>query len=143
MKTHKSKGDFLFITRQCDYAIRTIRILAKSDLLSVGEICAAEHIPQPYAYKILKKLEKAKFLSSVRGTNGGYRLVADTKDISLYDIYAAVEGGMYLNECLQEGYDCPNNIGGKTCAVHRELCELQKDFIAELRKRNMKDILED
>ena len=49
----------MFITRECDYAVRVIRAL-QGERLSVPEICEKEAITAPFAYKILKKLQKAK-----------------------------------------------------------------------------------
>ena len=49
----------MFITRECDYAVRVLRALAGETRLSVNEICDREAITAPFAYKILKKLQKA------------------------------------------------------------------------------------
>ena len=44
----------MFITRECDYAVRVLRALAGETRLSVNEICDREAITAPFAYKILK-----------------------------------------------------------------------------------------
>ena len=49
----------MLITRECDYAVRVVRALADGRRMSVGEICEKEFITAPFAYKILKKLQKA------------------------------------------------------------------------------------
>ena len=131
----------MFISREYDYALRILRILDGNGRLSVGQICEAEHVPQPYAYKILKKLEKASILKSRRGTQGGYELTADLATVSLYDVYKAVEGELYLNECMKDGFRCPNNEGGKHCRVHVELCGMQEKFAAQMKARSIKDVL--
>lgn len=129
----------MFFTRQYDYALRVVRALSEGKLLSVNEICAAEYIAQPFAYKILKKLEKASFVVSRRGANGGYQLIKDPRDILLYDIYVAIEGEIYINECLQDGYICPNRA---TCMLHNEMYKLQEEFIGRLKERSIYTILE-
>ena len=131
----------MFISREYDYALRILRALAGSERLSVGQICETEHIPQPYAYKILKKLEKASILTGYRGAQGGYELTAKLSEVSLYDVYEAVEGELRINECMRGGYRCPNNEGGKRCTVHIELCEMQKQFAEQMKARSMADIL--
>ena len=131
----------MFISREYDYALRILRALAGEKRLSVGQICEAEHIPQPYAYKILKKLEKASILAGYRGAQGGYELARKLAEVSLYDVYEAVEGALCINECMQEGYRCPNNEGGRHCSVHSELCDMQKQFAALMKARSMEDIL--
>ena len=130
----------MLISRECDYSIRIVRALAREKRLTVGQICKLEHVPQPYAYKIIKKLENAGILKGYRGVHGGYELAAKLTNISLYDIYKAIEDKLILNECMQEGYSCPNNINGK-CRVHRELLGLQDEMIVKMQSLSMAKIL--
>lgn len=132
----------MFFTRQYDYALRVIRALSGGELLSVNDICSAEYIPQPYTYKILKKLEKASFVTSSRGANGGYQLTKDPRDISLYDIYVVVEGEIYINECLQDGYICPRSQRMPICTLHNEMCKIQDEFVGRLQRCNIFSVLE-
>lgn len=131
----------LFITREYDYALRTIRALTGNEQLTVSQICSSEHIPQPYAYKILKKLEKALIVRSRRGTHGGYRLNISLRSLTLYDVYIALEETFHINECLREGYSCPNNENGRQCLVHEELCHMQDDFVNRMRSRSLAEIM--
>ena len=48
----------MVITRETDYALRILRALLDGELHTVGEIAQAELLPQAFAYKILKKLER-------------------------------------------------------------------------------------
>lgn len=132
----------MFFTRQFDYALRVMRALSKEKFLSVHEICAMEFIPQPYTYKILKKLIKASFVTSSRGAGGGYQLAKDPQDISLYDVYVAVEGEVYINECLQEGYTCPHIHNRPICLIHNEMRNIQNEFVSRLQQRSISSILE-
>lgn len=131
----------MFISREYDYALRILRALAKNKKLTVKEICVAEQVPQPYSYKILKKLEKATFVKGYRGSLGGYKLTVQPQAVNLYDIYTAIEGELYINECLQEGYRCPLNDDGKHCTIHKELAKMQNKFIEELSQRSLADML--
>ena len=49
----------MFITRECDYAAKSSSGTVRGTRLSVNEICEKESITAPFAYKILKKLQKA------------------------------------------------------------------------------------
>ena len=42
----------MFITRECDYAVRVVRALWGESRLSVSDICEKEAITAPFAYKI-------------------------------------------------------------------------------------------
>ena len=81
----------MFITRECDYAARVLRALSAETRLSVNEICEKESITAPFAYKILKKLQKAEIVKGFRGVHGGYSLNRRAEDLTLYDIYTAID----------------------------------------------------
>ena len=56
----------MFITRECDYAVRVVRALWGESRLSVSDICEKEAITAPFAYKILKKLQKAEIVEGIQ-----------------------------------------------------------------------------
>ena len=85
----------MLITRECDYAVRVLRALAEEKRVSVSEICEKELITAPFAYKILKKLQKAGMVRGVSGCSWGifselWILIRST----LYDVYTAIDPGM-------------------------------------------------
>ena len=45
-------------------------------------------------------------MDSIRGRTGGYRVAADVCAITLWDIFRAVEDGIYPVECVDEHEDC-------------------------------------
>lgn len=131
----------MFLTKECDYAIRVVRSLADMEMKSVKTICVGEHIPHPFAYKILKKLERAGIVKSLRGSAGGYQLVKKPKEVTLLDIISAVDDHLLLNECLQDGYVCENNVHGNLCNVHMELSRLQALLVKALTEKTMNDLV--
>ena len=131
----------MFLTKECDYAIRVIRGLGSGNITSVKYICESEHIPQQFAYKILKKLEKAGFVVSYRGSAGGYQLISDLNKITLLDVVCSIDDQLVLNKCLIDGYFCPNNEKKDCCKVHHELKRVQADLVANLQSKTMKEIL--
>ena len=50
--------------------------------ISVGEIAEKESLPHKFTYQIMKKLEKAGIIRSIRGVNGGCQLDADLDKFS-------------------------------------------------------------
>lgn len=132
----------MLITRECDYAIRTVRALADGEIQTVREICATEHIPQQYAYKILKKLEKARIVNAFRGTYGGYKLYKCPTQITIYDILLAVNDNVIVvNECLEEDNNCSRNTKLSPCAVHKECRRLENLIITSLQEKTLADLL--
>lgn len=128
-------------TREFDYAVRVIRTLSDGEQQPVKQICSNENIPQAYAYRILKKLENASMVASTRGIYGGYRLVRSSDEISLLDVYIALEEKLCITECLKEGYECENNIDGRHCNVRGAFLALQDDFVQLLKSKSLAQVL--
>ena len=131
----------MFLTKECDYAIRVVRGLMDLEIKSVKAICEREHIPRPFAYKILKKLEHNGIVRAQRGSAGGYQLTKTPEEITLFDVIQAVDNRLYINECLQDGYECPRNSNGNSCAIHRELARIQLTLINALGENTMKELV--
>jgi len=132
----------MFLTKECDYAMRIVRALSDYEKRSVHVICEKEHIPVHFAYKILKKLECAEIVSSVRGAFGGYQLAKSLDKISMFDIVNAMNDSLAITECLKMGHVCPNNDGShKQCKIHAELASMQYELIRMLRGRIMDELV--
>jgi len=131
----------MFITKECDYAVRIIRGLSKTEKATVGFLCKQENLPQFYAYKILNKLEKSGFVQSKRGSLGGYILLKDPNLITLYDIVLAVDCDAFLAGCVKNKGYCSRNTPEAPCKVHIELCRLQDKFIDCLKEKTLAQIL--
>ena len=131
----------MFLTKECDYAIRIVRSLSNMEMKSVKSVCCDEHIPHPFAYKILKKLEHAGIVKSQRGSTGGYQLVRDPDSVTIFNIVSSVDDHLLLNECLQDGYVCENNAHGNLCPIHIELSRLQNLLVAALDEKAMSELI--
>ena len=124
----------MFITRECDYAVRVVRALWGESRLSVSDICEKEAITAPFAYKILKKLQKA----------GGYSLNRGLDELTLYEVYSAIDPDMFIIECLDPKYNCVRDgQDGLPCLVHRELLSVQDELISLLKRKTIQQIMEE
>lgn len=132
----------MVITRECDYAVRVIRALAGEERLSVSEICDREAITAPFAYKILKKLQKAEIVKGYRGVHGGYSMNRELEELTLFDVYYAIDPEMFIIECLNPAYNCVRDgQGGVPCLVHRELESIQMELWTMLKRKSLKTLL--
>jgi Rrf2 family protein len=127
----------MFITRESDYAVRIVRELADGCRKTVQGISAAERVPVPFAYKILKKLEKGGLVQGYRGAGGGYCLTRETADITLFDVMTAIDGRLLLCECMDHNYRCPLREGGRECKVHGEFERIQGLMLAGLKEKTL------
>lgn len=131
----------MFITRESDYAMRVVRALIGETRLSVSDICEREAITAPFAYKILKKLQNAGIVQGYRGVHGGYALKKDPAELTLYDIYTAIDSDMSIIECLNGRCECTRNgQDGIPCYAHDELKDIQNELWAMLRRKSMEDL---
>ena len=132
----------MFITRECDYAVRVIRALDGEQRLSVADICDRESITAPFAYKILKKLQKAGIVNGYRGVRGGYSLSREMESLTLYDVYFAIDPSLFIIECMDPANSCVRDgFDGKPCLIHAELTEIQNELWAMLRRKSLREIL--
>jgi len=133
----------MFITKECDYAIRVVRGLADGEIKSVKSVCEKEDIPHSFAYKILKKMEREGIVAAFRGNTGGYQLVKSLDKLTLFDIVQAVDKRLYINECLEEGHDCTRNGINERCMVHQEFIRIQRVLDESLQEKTMLEIVSD
>ena len=133
----------MFITRECDYAVRVLRALSGENRLSVNEICEKESITAPFAYKILKKLQKAGIVKGYRGVHGGYAMNKSLNELTLFDLYSAIDQDMFIIECMASGYECTADGRGDhlPCYMHRELCDIQQELWGMLRRKSLQEVL--
>jgi FeS assembly SUF system regulator len=99
----------LKLTKKADYGLIALKHLAVHgpDSSSAKEIAETYGIPLPLLSKILQKLAKNGFLQSEHGTNGGYKLARDARDITALEVIRAIDGPIFLTACFTEhGYCC-------------------------------------
>jgi len=96
----------LRISRLTDYATVILAALGGGGLVSAADIAGRTRIGLPTVSKLLKELQHAGLVRSVRGAHGGYQLVRTASGISAADIIDAVEGPVALTECASGAGNC-------------------------------------
>src|SRR5437868_4423751 len=84
----------MHISAKADYALRAMIELASSEAqpLKAEKIASAQDIPMKFLENILWELKRAELVFAQRGASGGYWLARPAAEISLADIFRAVEG---------------------------------------------------
>ena len=77
--------------------------------LSVKDIAAKQRISPKYLEQIMASLRAAGLVKGVRGMHGGYALTRPPRDITVKDVFEAVEG----------------SVGPVDCVDHPEACEMK------------------
>lgn len=83
----------LCLSKKTEYALTALAYMAMGGerVCSAREISEAYDLPLPLLMKILKCMQHHGLLQSTRGVRGGYRLVADLDDTTLFDVVAMME----------------------------------------------------
>lgn len=90
------------------YAVRVMLDLAMhntGECIKVKEIAGRQGISEKYLEQIIAVLNKAGYVKSVRGAQGGYRLAKNPEDYTVGMILRLTEGSMAPVSCLEEGAD--------------------------------------
>jgi FeS assembly SUF system regulator len=96
----------LRISRLTDYATVILASLGGGGLASATDIAVRTRIGLPTVSKLLKELQHAGLVRSVRGAHGGYQLARPAADINAAEIIDAVEGPVALTECAGGAGNC-------------------------------------
>ena len=97
------------VSRQADYATRTIYYLSQLDLqerASTKAIAKDQRIPLSFLTKIISRLSVAGLIHTTRGSQGGVSLTRPPSEISLLEVVEAIDGTVMLNECVTDPNDC-------------------------------------
>jgi len=131
----------MIITRESEYAMRMIFALADNEIKPVRQISKEEQLPHKWAYKILKKMERAGIVKAYHGVNGGYQLDKKISQISMLDILTINKNTLRFSECAH-GLSCSHATHNlNKCIINKEIRRLENAIISELRKRTMDKVI--
>lgn len=107
------------------YAVRVMLDLALNntgECIKVKDIAARQGISEKYLEQIIAVLNKAGYVTSVRGAQGGYRIARAPEEYTVGQILRLTEGSMAPVACLDEGSpECDRVDTCETLEVWKEL----------------------
>ena len=95
----------MMISTKGRYALRVmidIAVYSNGNYISLKDISARQEISVKYLEQVISLLNKAGFLHSLRGNNGGYKLAKEPSSYTAGDILRAAEGSLAPIACLQD-----------------------------------------
>jgi len=95
---------------------------------TVGQVAETLCVSKAHLQKVFQQLARVGLLTSNRGPRGGYFLGKNVDQITLLDIYEAIEGPMMVKNCLFDEPICR----GKRCIFGDLLPATQKRYQAYL-----------
>ena len=89
------------ISEAASIALHSLALMAGSpgSLFSVKQIAQRSGVSVNHLAKVMQRLVKAGILSSGRGPKGGFSIALPLEQVSLLDIYEAIEGRLSKNSC--------------------------------------------
>lgn len=123
----------MLISQTTEYALRAAVILARESgqWLTNQQIAEASGVPAGYLAKILRLLARADLVASQRGVGGGFTLARHASEISLLDVFDAVDPIVRIRRC-------PLNLPqhrDRLCPLHQTLDDaiagVQETFAAK------------
>lgn len=128
------------ISKKTEYAVHSVMYIAYNTNRSVLlDELAEQGISREYLAKVMRLLTKANILKSTVGVKGGYILGRDAHEITLEDIFNAVEGENFYN-CEHKSRKC--SLHGK-CGVTDAFFLARERFLAELKLYNIGAVLDE
>lgn len=128
------------VSKSLDYAVRSLTFMGNEPIgmHSMREISERQHIPLNYLAKIMRRLVKKGLVRSMVGPDGGYSLRKSPGDISLRDIYEAIEGEIRMVDCMDKDSIC---FLYETCPQLPVWDRIQVSMIKILEETTLQDML--
>jgi Rrf2 family protein len=132
----------LKLTKKADYGLIALKHLAVNAPASSSakEIAETYGIPGALLSKILQKLVKNGFLRSEQGTNGGYKLARDPREITAYEVIRTIDGPIFLTACFTEHGYC---VHTDKCTVRDPLQKVHEGILRLLASISISDMSAD
>ena len=87
------------VSQKTEYALRAMLELAlrssQNQAVRTADIARNQRIPEKFLELILVELRRAGLITSQRGPVGGHRLARDPKDVSVGEIWRAIDGAVF------------------------------------------------
>ena len=129
------------VSTKCRYGIRAVIEIARNRNqvpTKRSDIASIQRIPNSYLENILIALKHSNIVISIRGAGGGFILKRPPEQISILDVFEALQGDLALLDCIDSPEVCDRSANCIVRPVWIEMQEAQKDV---LRKISIGDLL--
>jgi Rrf2 family protein len=122
-----------------------LALLPPGRALRIEKLAEFYDLPVPYLRKHYQALSRAGVLTTAPGPRGGYALARAADEISLLDIYEAVEGKEPAFRCSEIRRQGPTTCGQKlypvACNIATSMWKAEAAYRAELAAVNLTQVL--
>ncbi len=125
------------------YALRIMMDLANhiGETVKLKDIAARQEISEKYMEQIIAVLNKAGYVRSTRGAQGGYQLVRPPKDYTVGMILRLTEGSLAPVDCLVENaLPCERDGRCATVEIYKRIYDAVNNVIDTTTIQDLLDI---
>lgn len=115
-----------------------VLVARAGETINVQKIAEITGSSKHHVAKVMQRLVKEGFLLSNRGPSGGFKLNIEPENITLLQIYEAIEGQVKIINCPHEKPVCPF---GK-CIMGTVVTKMTQTFREHLSTQSLADLIE-
>lgn len=129
------------ISQTTEYALRAMIHLAQNVAVpqTSRQIAESTKVPAGYLSKILQTLARAELVHSQRGLGGGFVLMREPKDITVFEVVEAIDPIPRINYC-------PLGLkahGTQLCALHHRVDQAIEGVLAAFKASSLQELLDE
>jgi Rrf2 family protein len=136
-------GINMTISTKGRYALRIMMDLANhmGETIKLKDIAARQEISEKYMEQIISVLNKAGYVRSNRGAQGGYQLVMLPKEYTVGMILRLTEGSLAPVDCLSDNaLPCEREGKCATIEVYKRIYDAVNEVIDNMTVQDLLDI---
>ena len=138
---HQSGSGPFRVSEAANLGLHALAVIAAGPepIARTREIAARLKASAAHLAKVMAALEHAGLVTGTRGPTGGYRLNRPARQISLREIYEAVEGPMRARACLFSEPVCE----AEGCALSNYFGKLNREVMRTLQRTRLTDLVKE
>jgi Rrf2 family nitric oxide-sensitive transcriptional repressor len=128
------------LTLNTDFSLRVlIHVgLCGENLTTINEIAQSFGISKQHLMKVVSDLSQNGYLETVRGRNGGIRLMREPRHINIGQVVRDTENRLDVIDCIERRGYCPIE---RACVLRSALQDATQAFLAVLDAYTLADLI--
>jgi Rrf2 family transcriptional regulator, nitric oxide-sensitive transcriptional repressor len=128
------------LTLHTDFALRVLIQVGLNDgkRTTIKEIAQTFKISKAHLMKVVNDLSQKGYLDTVRGRNGGIRLMREPRKINIGEVVRDTENRLDVIGCLEHRGYCPIQ---RVCVLRGVLSNATEAFLAVLDDHTLADLI--
>jgi Rrf2 family transcriptional regulator, nitric oxide-sensitive transcriptional repressor len=123
-------SNLIHLSEASSLGIHAMVIIARADkkVVNASQIAEQTAASRNHLAKVMLTLSKMGLVKSLRGPSGGFVLAKEPKEITLLDVYEAIEGKILISKCPNDKAICPFDKCLLNNLLHKVTYEIRDYF---------------